>query len=377
MNDKIKVVFIFGTRPEAIKVAPVIKKFIKKKDLFDVKVCSTGQHKEMLEQVIDFFKIKIDYNLDVMSSNQSLNSLSAKIILKLQGVLEKEKPDYVFVHGDTTTTAFGSIAAFYNQSKICHIEAGLRTNNKYSPFPEEMNRSITGVLTDLHFSPTEKAKKNLLKENVPKNNIFVTGNTVIDALIDGIEMIDNYENSEIISLKRKLNKEKKTILVTGHRRENFGKGFENICNALKEIVINNDVDIVYPVHLNPNVKYVVNERLGSIDNIHLIKPLSYPSFLWIMKKSNIILTDSGGVQEEAPSLGIPVVVLRDTTERPEGVEAGTAILVGTNKEKIVSTTEKLINDKKYYSKISQSINPYGTGQASEKILQTVLNYERN
>ena len=364
-----KILFVFGTRPEAIKVAPLIKEFQKNKDHFNICIVSTGQHKEMLDQVINFFGIKVDYELKLMTPNQSLNQLSGKILNSLKNVLDKEKPDYVFVHGDTTTTAFASIASFYNQIKICHIEAGLRTFNKNSPFPEEINRSITGRLADLHFAPTQQAAQNLLSENIDKNSIIITGNTVIDALLDGIKITKNHHNDEINGLEKITSKKRKIILVTGHRRENFGKGFEDICNAILELSKNPNIDIIYPVHLNPNVKDTVYKLLSGNKNIHLIDPLSYPAFIWLMNKSYIILTDSGGVQEEAPSLGIPVLVMRNDTERPEGVKAKTAILVGTNKDKIISTVNNLIHNQSEYKKISLKKNPYGDGMASKTIVE--------
>ena len=371
MNNKKKLLFVFGTRPEAIKVAPLIIELLKFKDQFQIVVCSTGQHKEMLDQVIEFFDINIDYELALMSTNQTLNSLSSKIISSMESVLLDEKPDYVFVHGDTTTTAFASIAAFHNQIKICHIEAGLRTNNKFSPFPEEINRSIAGLLADFHFAPTNEAKENLLNEKISEDSIIVTGNTVIDALIYSSSIIDDYKNNEIEDLEKIVDK-RKIILVTGHRRENFGDGFKNICHSLIKIAQNNDVQIIYPVHLNPNVKNIVNDMLSDIPNIHLINPLNYPAFIWLMNKSYLILTDSGGVQEEAPSLGIPVLVMRDTTERPEGVENGTAILVGTNEEKIIKTTNRLLQNEKYYKSFSRNKNPYGDGNASKMIANFLI-----
>jgi UDP-N-acetylglucosamine 2-epimerase (non-hydrolysing) len=369
---KEKIMFVFGTRPEAIKMAPIIVELKKQKKYFEVLVCSTGQHKEMLNQVIDFFDIKIDYDLQLMSKNQSISSLSSKILTSVSEVLSKENPTYVFVHGDTTTTAFASIAAFYNQIKICHIEAGLRTFDKYSPFPEEMNRSITGRLTDLHFAPTIGAKNNLLKENIPRSSILVTGNTVIDSLLYGIEKLKNYNQKNILQLENQIDFNKKVILVTGHRRENFGIGLENICKSLIHLAKNNDIEVVYPVHLNPNVRSTVSKLLSKISNIHLIDPLDYPAFIWLMSKSYIILTDSGGIQEEAPSLGIPVLVMRNNTERPEGVLAKTSILVGTNKNKIISNAEKLINNEKFYSEISIQSNPYGNGKSSEKIVDFLM-----
>jgi UDP-N-acetylglucosamine 2-epimerase (non-hydrolysing) len=333
---------------------------------------STGQHKEMLDQVVNFFNLNIDYDLELMTKNQSLNELSAKILTSLKSILDKENPSYVFVHGDTTTTAFASIAAFYNQVKICHIEAGLRTFNKYSPFPEEINRTITGKLADMHFSPTSQAKENLILEGINENSIIVTGNTVIDALLEGVELSKNFNDEKIEFLKTITNDDKKIILVTGHRRENFGGGFNNICKALIKISEDKTVQIIYPVHLNPNVKNVVHEMLGNISNIHLIEPLNYPAFTWLMNKSYIILTDSGGVQEEAPSLGVPVLVMRNNTERPEGVEAKTAILVGTDIEKIVYNVNKLMSEDVHYKKISLNKNPYGDGTASKKIVNYMI-----
>ena len=368
---KKKILFVFGTRPEAIKLAPLIKEFQKNEDDFEVYVVSTGQHKEMLDQVIDFFNIKVDCELQLMSKNQSLNELSAKILNSLKDVLDNEKPDYVFVHGDTTTTAFASIASFYNQIKVCHIEAGLRTFDKYSPFPEEINRSIAGKIADLHFAPTQQAAKNLINENVHKKSIIITGNTVIDALIDGVKRTKNYNNNQIEVLKKIISNDKKIILITGHRRENFGSGFKNICNAILEISEDSNIDIIYPVHLNPNVKNTVYELLSGEKNIHLINPLNYPAFIWLMSKSHIILTDSGGVQEEAPSLGIPVLVMRNTTERPEGVRSNTAIIVGTKKDKIISTVRNLLEDEKKYEEISLKKNPYGDGMASKKIVEYI------
>ncbi len=371
-KKKQKIMFIFGTRPEAIKVAPLIKEFQKNLENFDVCTISTGQHKEMLDQVVHFFKIKIDYDLSLMTENQSLNQLSAKILISLKDILDKENPEYIFVHGDTTTTAFASIAAFYNQIKICHIEAGLRTFNKYSPFPEEINRTLTGKLADIHFAPTEKAKQNLIIEGVDNNSIEVTGNTVIDALLNGVKISKTYNDKQIDFLNNIILENKKIILVTGHRRENFGAGFQNICDALTEISDNKDIQIIYPVHLNPNVKNVVHKMLGHISNIHLIEPLNYPAFTWLMNKSYIILTDSGGVQEEAPSLGVPVLVMRNNTERPEGVTAKTAILVGTDKEKIVQNVNRLLFEKIHYEKISLNENPYGDGTASKKIVNYMI-----
>ncbi len=372
---KKKILFILGTRPEAIKLAPIISHLKSNNSNFETSVCSTGQHKEMLDQVVDFFNIKIDYDLGLMTKNQTLSQLSSKILSSLDEIIKKVKPDYIFVHGDTTTSTFSAISAFYHQITVCHVEAGLRTYNKYSPFPEEMNRSITGRIADYHFAPTIQAKKNLLNENIHEDNIFITGNTVIDALLYAVKKLENYSNNEIDYLNETINDRKKLILVTGHRRENFGAGFENICNALLKISEIENVEIVYPVHLNPNVKKTVSRLLSGKSNIHLISPLNYPAFVWLMDKSHIILTDSGGIQEEAPSLGKPVLVMRDTTERPEGVECGTAILVGTNKKKIINQTKMLLNDKNLYNSISKAINPYGDGKSSKNIINFIRDKE--
>jgi UDP-N-acetylglucosamine 2-epimerase (non-hydrolysing) len=372
--SKKKNLIIFGTRPEAIKMAPLVKSFLDKKDVFTTKVCITAQHREMLDQVLDFFEIIPDYDLDLMKPNQNLYTLTADIITGLKPVLEEFQPDYVYVHGDTTTTMAASIAAFYSGAKVCHIEAGLRTFNKRSPFPEEINRSVTGSISDYHFSPTETSKNNLLNENVNSINILVTGNTVIDALQYSTNKVNsaNFKDEETESVKTILNPDKRLVLVTGHRRENHGQGFINICNALKQIALENpDTQIIYPVHLNPNVQKPVFEILKDVQNIHLIHPLSYPAFVWLMSQSYIIITDSGGVQEEAPSLGKPVLVMRDTTERPEAVDAGTVLLVGTNPEKIVSEANKLLNNKEFYNTMSMLHNPYGDGTACDKIVEFI------
>lgn len=364
---------IFGTRPEAIKMAPLVKQFLKYPNEFDTKVCITAQHREMLDQVLNFFEIVPDFDLNLMKPNQNLYTLTGDIITGLKPVLEEFKPDYVFVHGDTTTTMASSIAAFYAGAKVCHVEAGLRTFDKWSPFPEEMNRQLTGRIADLNFAPTIASKENLLRENVAEKDILVTGNTVIDALLHSVSMVDKIDDLELEELKGKINIEKRIVLVTGHRRENHGEGFINICTALKEIAIKNpDVQIIYPVHLNPNVLKPVHEMLGNIGNIKLIAPLAYPSFVWLMNKSYLIITDSGGVQEEAPSLGKPVLVMRDTTERPEAVEAGTVILVGTDTERIINEATKLLIDKSLYTEMSSLHNPYGDGTACEKIVNHLL-----
>jgi UDP-N-acetylglucosamine 2-epimerase (non-hydrolysing) len=369
----IKNLIIFGTRPEAIKMAPLVRAFQKNKDQFETRVCVTAQHREMLDQVLDFFEITPDYDLDLMKPNQNLYSLTSDIILGLKPILEEFQPDYVYVHGDTTTTMASSIAAFYAGAKVCHVEAGLRTNNKLSPFPEEMNRQVTGRITDYHFAPTEQAKQNLLKENVPESTILVTGNTVIDALLESTSRVENLDNPEIEKLKGIIDPIKKIILVTGHRRENHGQGFISICEALKELAQkNSEIQIIYPVHLNPNVQQPVNELLGDIENINLIEPLSYPAFVWLMNKSYLIITDSGGIQEEAPSLGKPVLVMRDTTERPEALAARTVILVGNKKEKIILECNALLKNNEQYNKMSALHNPYGDGNAVEKILDFII-----
>lgn len=367
----IKNLIVFGTRPEAIKMAPLVKAF--QKDInFETKVCVTAQHREMLDQVLEFFEITPDFDLDLMKPNQNLYSLTSDIILGLKPLLEDFKPDYVYVHGDTTTTMATSIAAFYSGAKVCHVEAGLRTHNKLSPFPEEINRQVTGRIADVHFAPTVTSKNNLLQENVVKSSVLITGNTVIDALLDSANRVQEIKNAEIDSLKKEIDFSKRIILVTGHRRENHGDGFINICAALKGIALQNTkVEIIYPVHLNPNVKGPVYEILGNIENIKLIDPLAYPAFVWLMNQSYIIITDSGGVQEEAPSLGKPVLVMRDTTERPEAVEAGTVILVGTDKNRIIEECNSLLNDQERYKKMSALHNPYGDGKACQRIVDHI------
>ncbi len=370
---KKKNLIVFGTRPEAIKMAPLVQKFLKNKN-FDTKVCVTAQHREMLDQVLDFFEIIPDFDLDLMRPNQNLYTLTATIIENMKPVLDEVKPDYVYVHGDTTTSMAVGIAAFYSGAKICHVEAGLRTFDRQYPFPEEFNRQLTGKIADYHFSPTELSKKNLLVENTKEENILVTGNTVIDALLYGIEKVnaENFKDEEIESLKTLLNFQKRIILVTGHRRENHGDGLINICAALKIIAEKNpDVQIIYPVHLNPNVVGPVNELLSGIENIHLVSPLAYPAFIWLMEKSYLIITDSGGIQEEAPSLGKPVLVTRTTTERPEAVDEGTVLLVGTDRARIVAETEKLLNNIEYYNAMSLLHNPYGDGKTSERIVNFI------
>jgi UDP-N-acetylglucosamine 2-epimerase (non-hydrolysing) len=370
----IKILIVFGTRPEAIKMAPLVKAFKERRDFFDTKVCVTAQHRHMLDQVLDFFEIIPDYDLDLMKPDQSLNSITADILVELKPILEDFNPTYVIVHGDTSTSTAAAFAAFYSGCKVVHIEAGLRTFNKLSPFPEEMNRQITGRLADIHFAPTAQSRNNLLLEGIEDKAIVVTGNTVIDALMSSVYKVNShlYSNSEITKLRTLIDPSKDIILVTGHRRENFGQGFINICEALREISQSAKVQIIYPVHLNPNVKKPVFEILQHHENILLIDPLSYPSFIWLMDKAKIIITDSGGLQEEAPSLGKPVLVMRDTTERPEAIDAGTAILVGTDKKKIIRYTLELLTNKDIYNEMSSRHNPYGDGFACNRIIDHLI-----
>lgn len=366
-----KILLIFGTRPEAIKMAPLVKEFQNYTKVFETKICVTAQHREMLDQVLKFFDINPDYDLNLMKPGQNLYSLTATIIESLKSVLEDFNPDFVFVHGDTTTTMAASIASFYSGSKVCHVEAGLRTHNKLSPFPEEINRQITGRICDYHFAPTNTSKNNLLLENISDDSILVTGNTVIDALLSSVKKVNSNPSELINSLSKKIG-DKEIVLVTGHRRENHGDGFERICRALKQIA-EDDINrlVIYPVHLNPKVQQPVNRILSSVKNIILINPLAYEDFIWLMNRSKIIITDSGGVQEEAPSLGKPVLVMRDTTERPEAVEAGTVLLVGTNEELIVSEALNLLNNKDVFEKMSKLHNPYGDGFASKRIVEFI------
>ncbi len=372
-----KVLIVFGTRPEAIKMAPVVKIFNNTQE-FSSKVCITAQHREMLDQVLEIFKIEPDYDLNIMKKGQDLFDITSEVIKGMKEVLRNYKPDLVLVHGDTTTSTFAALSAFYEQIQVGHVEAGLRTGNIYSPWPEEMNRMITKCLTTLHFSPTNWAKENLLRENVSSKNIIVTGNTVIDALYQVLENIkdDNSLKSniedEIIENGFPNINNRKFVLITGHRRENFGEGFINICKSLKDLAIKYaDFDFVYPVHLNPNVRKPVYDILERVKNIYLIEPLKYVSFLYAMSKSYLVLTDSGGIQEEAPSLGKPVLVMRDTTERPEGLNAGTVKLVGTDYDRIVGEVSELIDNQDSYIKMSTAHNPYGDGKAADRILDFV------
>jgi len=359
-----KILTIFGTRPEAIKLAPVIKELERRNDVFVSKVCVTAQHREMLDPFLQLFGINPDWDLNIMQPNQSLFDVTAKALVKLKEVLEKEKPDLVLVQGDTTTTFTAALAAYYLKIKVGHVEAGLRTLDKYNPFPEELNRRLVGHIADLHFAPTKRAKENLLSEGIPESSIFVTGNTVVDALF----MILARTTSEDYLPKALSQPDRKLILVTAHRRESFGEGIANICLALKEIVKRvPDVEIVYPVHLNPNVREPVYRMLGGVERVHLIEPLDYIPFVHLMKASYLILTDSGGIQEEAPSLGKPVLVLRNITERPEAVEAGAAKLVGTDPQRIVVETLRLLQDPSEYSKMANVPNPFGDGRAALRI----------
>ena len=366
---KNKILTIFGTRPEAIKMAPLIKEIEKRSDKLESFVCVTAQHRQMLDQVLNLFEIKPDFDLDIMKNNQNLWSLTSDVLIKTKEVIEKTNPDIVLVHGDTTTSMAAALSAFYSKVPIGHVEAGLRTFNKYYPFPEEINRVFTDAVSTLHFAPTEKACQNLINTQIPKDHIYNTGNTVIDALLYTVK---NHPG-EIKGLK--LNTDLKTILVTSHRRENFGEPLKEICSAILSLVNNNnDIQVVYPVHPNPNVRKTVYELLSGNERIHLTEPLEYAEFCSLMKKSHIILTDSGGVQEEAPSLGKPVLVLRDTTERPEAIEYGTVKLAGTNKEKILSLVQNLLDNKEAYKKMSEAINPYGDGLASKRITDVLINF---
>ena len=371
-----KILIVFGTRPEAIKMAPLVKAF-KNNNNFDTRVCVTAQHRQMLDQVLDIFEIVPEYDLNIMKAGQDLYDITANVLVGIRDVLTDFEPDVVFVHGDTSTTFSTSLAAYYAKVKVGHIEAGLRTYDIYSPWPEEGNRQLTGVLANYHFAPTAQSQQNLLTEGKDKNNIFVTGNTVIDALMYVVHRIDNQPELKQkirakISAQYPLETQRKVILVTGHRRENFGQGFINICEGLKLIALNNpEIDIVYPVHLNPNVQRPVNAILSNIENVYLIDPLQYEEFIYLMSQAYFIITDSGGIQEEAPSLGKPVLVMRDTTERPEAIAAGTVKLVGRDKETLVKEAEKLIHDKSEYEIMSRAHNPYGDGKACERIVHLI------
>lgn len=381
-----KILLVFGTRPEAIKMAPLVKEFQKYPETFDTKVCVTGQHRQMLDQVLDLFEITPDYDLNIMKQGQDLYDVTARVLTGMRDVLRDAKPDVVLVHGDTTTSTAAALASFYQQIPVGHVEAGLRTQNIYSPWPEEMNRQITGRIAEYDFAPTPLSRDNLLKENVSADKIRVTGNTVIDALYMVVDKIKNsilLEGTIISELKKsgydisRLRNGKKLVLITGHRRENFGEGFISMCNAIKTLTEKYpEVDFVYPMHLNPNVRKPIHEVFGedlsNLGNMFFIEPLEYLSFVYLMEKSNIVLTDSGGIQEEAPGLGKPVLVMRDTTERPEALEAGTVKLVGTDYDKIVKEVSALIEDREYYDSMSKAVNPYGDGKACERIVKTLL-----
>lgn len=379
-----KIMLVFGTRPEAIKMAPLVKELEKRKDIFEISVCVTGQHREMLDQVLRLFDIVPDYDLNIMQQGQDLFDVTSRVLLGMRDVLRDVKPDIVLVHGDTSTSTAAALAAFYEQIQVGHVEAGLRTHNIYSPWPEEMNRQLTGRLASLHFSPTELSRRNLLAEGIEDTKIHVTGNTVIDALYMVIEKIKSDQ-----SIKRELDtalltsgydvkrvQERKLVLITGHRRENFGDGFLSICKAIKHLSEKYpEVDFVYPMHLNPNVRKPIMQVFGEIQtvqNLFFIEPLDYLPFVYLMEKSFLVLTDSGGIQEEAPGLGKPVLVMRDTTERPEALEAGTVKLVGTNYDKIVKEVSDLYENCIYYDVMHKAVNPYGDGKACERIIQVLM-----
>ena len=381
-----KVLLVFGTRPEAIKMAPLVMELQKQKERIETVVCVTGQHREMLDQVLEIFDIKPDYDLNIMKRGQDLYDVPARVLTGMREVLKEIKPDIVLVHGDTTTSTAAALAAFYQQIPVGHVEAGLRTHNIYSPWPEEMNRLLTGRLATYHFSPTPLSRNNLIKESINDRNIIVTGNTVIDALYWVVDKIKNNKelDNELESVLSKagydvnrLDNGKKLVLITGHRRENFGDGFINMCTAIKDLTIKHpNVDFVYPMHLNPNVRKPIHEVFGEdlsgLKNMFFIEPLEYLSFVYLMEKSSIVLTDSGGIQEEAPGLGKPVLVMRDTTERPEALNAGTVKLVGTDYNKIVNEVSSLIDDKAAYEKMSKAVNPYGDGLACGRIVNALL-----
>lgn len=388
-----KIMLVFGTRPEAIKMAPLVKAFQAKKDSFETIVCVTGQHREMLDQVLSLFDIKPDYDLNIMKQGQDLYDITSRVLLGMRDIFKICRPDILFVHGDTTTSTAAALAGFYQQIPVAHIEAGLRTNNIYSPWPEEMNRQITGRIATYNFSPTQLSRQNLLKENVADYKITVTGNTVIDALhwvtakIKGDKVLDKelarqlkekgYDTTRIAKTDKEFSDSKRLVLITGHRRENFGEGFLNICHAIQDLSKKYpNVDFVYPMHLNPNVRKPIHEVFGNdlshFGNVFFIEPLEYLSFVFLMEKADIVLTDSGGIQEEAPGLGKPVLVMRDTTERPEAVDAGTVKLVGTNYDAIMNGVSLLLDNKPAYEAMSKATNPYGDGKACERIINSIL-----
>lgn len=369
MERKIKVMTVFGTRPEAIKMAPLALE-LKKYPQIESSVCVTAQHREMLDQVLDIFKIKPDYDLDIMKDRQTLIGITTRVLEGLDRVMKEAKPDIVLVHGDTSTTFVGALAAFYNQIKVGHVEAGLRTYDKYSPFPEEMNRCLTGRIADLHFSPTVQNKKNLLREAIPEEDIFITGNTVIDALKTTVRDDYKFESEELNSLDFE---NRRVIVVTAHRRENLGEPLENICNALKELVLAyDDVELVYPVHLNPAVRETAFGILGGLERVHLIEPINVDELHNLMARCFMVMTDSGGIQEEAPALAKPVLVLRKETERPEAVDAGTVKIAGVDKDEIVSMAKELLDSEEAYNKMAHAANPYGDGTASKRTVEAIL-----
>lgn len=374
MANKFRVLVVFGTRPEAIKMAPVVKA-LKGAAEIDARVCVTAQHREMLDQVLSLFEIVPDYDLDLMKPGQGLFEITSGVLEGLKRVVAEVSPDLVLVHGDTTTTLSASLAAYYERIPVGHVEAGLRTGNIYSPWPEEVNRKVAGSIAHLHFAPTEKSKQNLLAENTSEAHIFITGNTVIDALLEVVKKLEfDPDKTGKFDEEFGIDPAKRLILVTGHRRESFGDGFQRICDAIVELASREDVNIIYPVHLNPNVKGPVEKRLGSLERVKLIPPQDYLPFVHLMRRADIILTDSGGVQEEAPSLGKPVLVMRDTTERPEAVDAGTVKLVGTDSDLIVREVSNLLDDKDAYETMSRAHNPYGDGQASQQIMRAIFEF---
>jgi UDP-N-acetylglucosamine 2-epimerase (non-hydrolysing) len=369
-----KLMFLFGTRPEAIKLAPLIRAFKTLGETYQTVVCVTAQHREMLDQVLEFFQIKPDIDLDLMESAQSLSKLSSKLLVSLEKVLEKEKPDMIFVQGDTTTVLIGSISAFYLKVKVAHVEAGLRSLDMHSPFPEEMNRVLSSRLANIHFAPTKISYDNLIQEGI-QNNVYLTGNTVIDSLFLGLELLQKSSSEQFSQKFKFLESQSRIILITCHRRENFGDGIQNIFMAIKKLAQEfKDVQFVFPVHLNPNVRVPAHEFFRDLSNVYLLDPLTYPELIYLMSKSYFIMTDSGGIQEEAPSLGKPVLVLRDVTERTEGIAAGTTQLVGTSQEKIYCAARILLTSAENYQKMSKVVNPYGDGKASEKIVEIINSY---
>ncbi len=374
-SNRKKILIVFGTRPEAIKMAPVVREFKNRKEWFDVAVCVTAQHRQMLDQVLELFRIEPDFDLDIMEKDQGLSGVTCRVLKGVERVVAEFGPDVVLVHGDTATTFAAALAAFYNRVPVGHVEAGLRTGNIYAPWPEEMNRKLSGALATWHFAPTEKAGENLLGENVSADRVYITGNTVVDALFDVVKTVreDGKFQKEMEGRFPGIRPGKRLILVTGHRRENLGGGMEKICEALKTLSKRDDVEIVYPVHLNPRVREPVFRILGGCVNVHLVEPQDYLPFVYLMDKAHLIITDSGGIQEEAPSLGKPVLVMRETTERPEAVEAGTVLLVGTDSDRIVAEAGRLLDSPGRYRKMSMAHNPYGDGGAAKRIVEVFQN----